>query len=125
MASGPGYAKHPEHTVTVEPAPSRVRVERGGLVLADSDRALILREADYPAVAYIPREHVSMDAMEPESRTTQCPFKGDASYFTITGGGEPVAGGAWTYETPYDEVSEIAGHVAFYPEHVSITGVPS
>ena len=120
MASGPGYAKRPGHKVSVEPASGRVRVERGGLVLADSDRALVLREGDYPPVHYIPREHVSMGAMEPETKSTHCPFKGDAAYFTITGGGEPVAGGAWSYETPYDEVAEIAGHVAFYPEHVRI-----
>ena len=117
MASGPGYAKH---TVAVEPAPGRVRVTRGGLLLADSDAALVLREADYPPVHYIPREHVSMDALAPESKSTHCPFKGDASYFTITGGGEPVAGGAWSYASPFDEVVEIAGHVAFYAEHVSI-----
>ena len=125
MASGPAYAKHPEHTVDVESASGRVRVTRGGLVLADSDRALILREASYPPVAYLPREHISLEAMEPETRITHCPFKGDASYFTITGGGEPVAGGAWSYEAPYDEVADIAGHVAFYPEHVSIEGVES
>ena len=123
MASGPGYAKHPDHTVTTEKASGKVRITRGGLTLADTDSAIILREADYPPVAYIPREHVAMDAMEPVSKSTHCPFKGDASYFTITGGGEPITAGAWSYETPYDEVNAIAGHIAFDASHVSIEGV--
>ena len=120
MASGPGYAEHPDHSVSVEPMKGRVRVTRGGLVLADSENALILREANYPPVIYVPRSDVSMEALEPNPKTTHCPFKGDAEYFDITGGGEPIAGGAWSYATPFDEVSEIEGHLAFYPEHVSI-----
>ena len=123
MASGPGYAEHPDHTVATEPASGRVRVTRGKLTLADTDQAVMLREKGYDPVAYIPREHVAMDAMEPAAKSTHCPFKGDASYFTITGGGEPVAAGAWSYETPYDEVDGIAGHIAFDAAHVSIEGV--
>ena len=122
MTSGPGYAKHPDHTVTTERAEGTIRVTRGGLTLADTDRAIILKENGYPPVAYVPREHVAMDAMEPEQRSTHCPFKGDASYFTITGGGGPIASGAWSYETPFDEVESIAGHIAFDSGHVSIEG---
>ena len=122
MASGPGYAKHPDHTVTTERAPGTVRITRGGLTLADTDRAIILREKGYDPVAYIPREHVAMDAMEPVSKSTHCPFKGDASYYTITGGGEPITAGAWSYETPFDEVSDIAGHIAFDRQHVAVEG---
>ena len=120
MASGPGYAKHPDHTITVEPAGGRVRVTRSGLLLADSENALVLREANYSPVTYIPRSDVSMEAMEPNPKTTHCPFKGDAEYFDITGGGKPIAAGAWSYPKPFDEVAEIEGHIAFYSEHVSI-----
>ena len=120
MASGPGYAKHPDHTITIKPADGRVRVTRGGLLLADSENALILRETNYPPVIYVPRSDVSMEAMEPNPKATHCPFKGDAEYFDIAGGGEPIAAGAWSYRKPFDEVAEIEGHVAFYSEHVSI-----
>jgi uncharacterized protein (DUF427 family) len=114
--SGPGYAKHPEHTVTVAPFKGRVVVESNGELLAETEHALELREADYPAVYYVPRGDTRMDRLVPTNHKTRCPFKGEASYFSIVGGAENAV---WSYEHPYDEVLAIREHLAFYPDRVS------
>jgi uncharacterized protein (DUF427 family) len=118
--SGPGYAKHPEHTVTVEPFKGRVVVETSdGQVLVDTTRALELREASYPPVYYIPRADTKMHRLAKTSHSSHCPFKGDASYFSIADlpGGENAV---WSYETPFDEVASIREALAFYPNKVTI-----
>jgi uncharacterized protein (DUF427 family) len=104
----------PRHPITVEPAAVRVVVRAGGQVIADSSSVLTLREADYPAVHYLPREDVDMAALERTSHQSYCPFKGDASYFSIPAVGERGLNAVWTYETPYAAVSEIKDYVAFY-----------
>lgn len=111
----------PDHPITVEPNPSRVVVRAGGRVIADTTRALTLREASYPAVQYIPLADVEAAALEPTDSRTYCPYKGDASYFSLATEQGPVADAVWTYDKPYDAVGEIAGHVAFYPQHVELT----
>jgi len=114
--SGPGYAKHPEHTVTIAPFKGRVVVELNGEVLSQTERALELREADYPPVYYVPRSDTHMDRLVPTTHKTHCPFKGEASYFSIKGGAENAV---WSYEHPYDEALAIREHLAFYPDRVS------
>jgi len=108
----------PRHPITVEPAGVRVVVRVGGRVIADSSAALTLREADYPAVHYLPRTDVDMTALERTDHTSYCPFKGDAAYFSIPSAGEPGTNAVWTYESPYDAVSEIRDYVAFYANRV-------
>ena len=90
----------------------------GGTVLADSRDALVLREAGYPAVQYIPRKDVDMTLLARSDRSTYCPYKGDASYFSIPLGGERSIDAVWTYETPYAAVAGIKDHLAFYPDRV-------
>ena len=113
--SGPGYAQHPEHTVTVAPFKGRVVVEVNGEILADTQHALQLNEARYPAVYYIPRSDTRMDRLVPTDHHTHCPFKGDASYFSVTNG---VENAVWSYEHPYDEVLSIREYLAFYRDRV-------
>jgi uncharacterized protein (DUF427 family) len=108
----------PNHPITIERNSHRIRVVLGGFIVAETTRALTLHEAALPPVLYIPREDVRMDLMEPSDHSTRCPFKGDASYFTATAGGLVRENAAWSYETPYPSVGEIAGHLAFYPEKV-------
>ncbi|MFI1095575.1 DUF427 domain-containing protein [Streptomyces sp. NPDC020917] len=110
----------PDHPITVEPTGARVVVRAGGQVIADTAAALTLREADYPAVQYIPLADVAEGALRPTDTLTYCPYKGDASYFALTGPAGEVADAVWSYEKPYDAVDVIAGHVAFYPQHVEI-----
>lgn len=107
-----------EHTITVQPEPRRVRVVAGGQIIAETTRALSLKEASYPAVLYIPRDDARMDFLRPSGHRTHCPHKGDASYFSLclATGLEPDA--VWSYEKPLPGVAEIAGHLAFYPSRV-------
>ncbi len=108
-----------DHPIEINPEPRRVRVVAGGQVIAQTTRALSLREASDPAVLYIPREDARMDFLRPSDHSTHCPHKGDASYFSLclATGLEPDA--VWSYERPSSPgVAAIAGHLAFYPNRV-------
>ena len=111
----------PDHPITVEPTGSRVVVHAGDRVVADTTRALTLQEADYPAVQYVPLADVAEGALRPTDTQTYCPYKGDASYYALTGPDGEIADAVWTYAEPYAAVKEIAGHVAFYPQHVRVS----
>ena len=104
--------------ITIAPHPNRVRVRFNGVVVADTDRALALREGRYPTVLYIPRADARMSLLERSPRTRHCPHKGDASYFNVKAGGRTAADAAWSYETPFDQVAGIKEHLAFYPDRV-------
>jgi uncharacterized protein (DUF427 family) len=108
----------PDHPITIERSLKRVVVSVGGAVLADSRDALILREASYPAVQYIPRKDVDMTLLERSAHASYCPYKGDCAYFSIPSGGERAINAVWTYEAPYDAVAAIRNHLAFYPNRV-------
>jgi uncharacterized protein (DUF427 family) len=108
----------PDHPITIERSLKRVVVSIGGKVLADSREALIVREAGYPAVQYIPRKDVDMTLLERSAHATYCPYKGDCVYFSIPSGGERAVNAVWTYEAPYDAVEAIRNHLAFYPDRV-------
>lgn len=107
-----------DHPITITPNPRRVVVTLGGKVIADTTDALTLREASYPAVQYIPRKDVDLTALKRTDHASYCPYKGDASYFSIPAGGERSVNAIWTYEAPYDAVAGIRDHLAFYPDRV-------
>jgi uncharacterized protein (DUF427 family) len=112
-----------DHPITIEAAPHRVRVRFAGSIVADSARALLLREASSNPVAYIPRQDVDMELLARTDRKTRCPYKGEASYFSIhvdglDGDGRTAENAVWSYEQPLPDVAEIAGHMAFYPDRV-------
>ena len=107
-----------DHPITVTPTKGRVQVKLGGKVIADSTRALTLREASYPPVQYIPREDAQMAVFQPTQHKTHCPYKGDASYFSLKAGDRNAENAVWSYVEPYPAVKEIAGHLAFYPDRV-------
>lgn len=102
------------HGITVEPSDRHVRVVHGGQVLAESDRALVLRETGCPARYYIPPEDVRLDLLTPSSTRTHCPFKGDASYWSRPGAADLV----WAYPEPRADVAEIKDHLCFYDVEV-------
>jgi uncharacterized protein (DUF427 family) len=108
----------PDHPITIERNLKRVVVSIGGRVLADSRDALILLEAGYPAVQYIPRKDVDMTLLERSAHATYCPYKGDCAYFSIPSAGERGIDAVWTYEAPYEAVAAIRNRLAFYPEGV-------
>jgi uncharacterized protein (DUF427 family) len=114
------------HPITVTPTGTRVTVRLGGVTVAESDQALSLAEADYPVAQYIPLADVDQKLLTRTETQTYCPFKGDASYYSVTTpDGATETDVIWTYEQPYDAVKEIAGHVAFYPNRAEITVEPA
>jgi len=124
MPDKPVLVPGPSHPITVAPAGEHVVVRAGGRVVADTTRALRLQEADYPPVLYVPREDADMATLQRSDHETYCPYKGDASYYTVTGA--PAGENAvWTYETPYDAVADIREHLAFYPDRVEIEVTPA
>jgi uncharacterized protein (DUF427 family) len=110
----------PDHPITIAPATRRWRAMFAGHVIADSDDALILQEATYPPVVYFPRADVSTDYMRKTDRSTNCPYKGDASYYTVLMDGQFAENAVWTYEQPYPAMGEIAGRLAFYPDKIEV-----
>jgi uncharacterized protein (DUF427 family) len=117
MTQAPGHRKWPEHHVREVRDGRRLAVEVAGEVIADSNDVIEVREDGHRARHYFPRANVKMDALQKTSTTTQCPFKGTASYFSI---GNDLTDAAWSYEAPYDEHRSLEGRIAFdavkYPE---------
>jgi len=109
-----------DHPISIAPNPKRVVVKVVGRVVADTRRALSLKEASYPAVNYIPREDVDMTLLQRTDHSTYCPYKGDCSYFSIPLGGERARNAVWSYEAPYAAVAEIKNRLAFYPDRVTV-----
>jgi len=116
----PGFKNAPRSRIATRPAGMRVQVIVGGDVIADTRAAIEMKEGDYPAVFYLPRQDVRMERLERTSHTTYCPFKGKASYFSIAGGTE---NSVWSYERPYDEMLDIKDLLAFYPNKVDSISV--
>ncbi len=110
----------PDHPITIEPNPGRVVVSIGGRQLADTREALTLSEAGYAAVQYIPLGDVNRELLTPSDHESYCPFKGEASYYSIPSAGERGLNAVWEYREPYDAVAKIGGHVAFYADRVEI-----
>lgn len=107
-----------DHPITIMPNPRRVHVRFAGMTIADTTRALTLKEATYPPVQYIPRADVEMALLTRAENHTYCPYKGDASYYTVTAGGHTSINAAWSYEQPYPAMAEITEFLAFYPDRV-------
>ncbi|WP_293900921.1 DUF427 domain-containing protein [Phenylobacterium sp.] len=110
----------PDHPIVVTPAAGRWRAKYRGHVIADTEDAMALQESTYPKVIYFPRADVSMEVLAHTPRSTHCPYKGDASYYTLNLDGQIAENVVWTYETPYPAMAAIAGRLAFYPNQVEI-----
>jgi uncharacterized protein (DUF427 family) len=120
--SGPGYRQHPEHHVDLAREPQRVQVVFNGEKIADSSNVITVKETGHDPVYYFPRQDVQMQRLVRSDHHTHCPFKGEASYYSLSND-RPAKNAVWSYERPYDEVLEIKGRLAFYPENVHfITG---
>ena len=103
--------------IKVAPAGGTVRVTFKGELIAASGDALAMKEGSYPTVYYFPRKDVKMERLARTTHSTHCPFKGDASYFSVVGGAENAV---WSYEQPYDEMAAIKDRLAFYPDKFEI-----
>lgn len=110
----------PDHPIALEPAPRQVRVRIQDHVIGSSDRALVLKEADYPPVIYIPREDVESSFLSKTTHASHCPYKGDASYYSLFINGALIENAAWSYEAPYPAMEAIRGMLAFYPDKLEV-----
>lgn len=109
----------PDH-IKIAPSSGTWVVRAGGAVLGETRRAVELREGSFPPVIYVPREDIAMALLERTERLSTCPWKGEASYFSIRSPEGPLANAVWSYETPKAGMEEIAGHLAFYPDKVTL-----
>lgn len=115
----PGFQKHPDRKITLEPLGQNVTVSIDGIELAVSEHAVVMHEGDYSPVVYIPPTDILYDRLARSDTRTYCPYKGHASYWRVKGGSN--ADVMWAYETPYDEMLAIKGHGAFYGNRVDIS----
>ena len=122
MSLRPRLQPSARHPITVTETGRHVTVRVNGEVVADTDNALTLQESTYAAVQYIPLSDVNGDVLRRTDTATYCPYKGDASYYSVvTAAGVTVEDAIWTYEQPYEAVAPIAEHVAFYPDKAEVT----
>ena len=108
----------PDHPIALAPHTKRVRVKFNGRVIADTARALAMQEGGYPTVLYVPREDADQSLLVRTDHATYCPYKGDASYFSIQSGDCVAENAIWSYEAPYDAVASIKEYLAFHPNRV-------
>ena len=116
--SGPGYAKNPDYRIDIVPAGKSVRIEVDGVTIVESTNALLMREQNHQPVYYFPQSEVTMGQFQRTGHSTHCPFKGDASYWTLTVADRVLENVMWSYESPCDEVAGIKAYVAFYRDRL-------
>ena len=110
-----------DHEISATQTDWQVSVEFNGVTIADSSRAILFREGSMATVYYFPRDDVRMDLMRPSRHKTHCPFKGDASYWSLTVGEKSLQNVVWSYENPIEEVVSIKSFIAFYMDHLGAT----
>jgi uncharacterized protein (DUF427 family) len=108
----------PDHPISLAPHDRRVRVTFNGMIIAETSRALAMYEGGYPVVFYIPREDADQSLLVRTDHATYCPYKGDASYFSIHANGRTSENAIWSYENPYEAVAPIGERLAFYRNRV-------
>jgi uncharacterized protein (DUF427 family) len=108
----------PQAVITIAEQPGCLLVKFHGIQVAASARALVLLEANYPPVYYVPREDIDKQYFARTDHTSYCPYKGDASYYSLQIPGHEGANAVWSYENPKVSVEQIRGYLAFYPDQV-------
>jgi uncharacterized protein (DUF427 family) len=122
----PQLTPGPDHPIALERSASRVVVRSGSVLIAETDRALEMREASYPLVFYIPLDDVDPLHLHPSDHHTYCPYKGEASYYDIIDGDSTdLSAALWYYDDPLPAVAEIKDHVAFYADRVTVSATGS
>jgi uncharacterized protein (DUF427 family) len=115
------YHRHPDYEVRLDASPTRRHARFAGETVADSAEALVVRETKHDPVVYFPRKDVRFDLLERTDHHTFCPFKGEASYWTLRVGERVAENAVWGYEDPFEEVAALADYVAFYPDRVEVS----
>jgi uncharacterized protein (DUF427 family) len=112
-----GYVERPDYRVDVLARRNLVTVRSGERLIARTVAPLLVDEQDHGVVVYIPETDVDLSQLAPIPHTSRCPYKGNATYWSLAGDSQPIA---WTYREPYPQVARIAGHIAFYQDRVSV-----
>ncbi|PBB93524.1 hypothetical protein CK215_06130 [Mesorhizobium sp. WSM3864] len=120
----PGFQRNPDKVITIEPYRGAVTVSAGDVVIARSTRARLLSEPPYPAVFYIPFDDIDFSKLARTEHSTHCPYKGDASYWSVLPAGDSGRDAMWAYEQPFDEMVDIRDHGAFYTSKVTVETKP-
>ncbi len=110
-----------DHPISIEPVGGHVRVQLGDRTIAETDAAVSLNEARYAAVLYVPLEDVDPAELVATDHYSYCPYKGDASYYSLPALGDRGENAVWEYRDPLPAVAEIKGKVAFYADRVEIS----
>ena len=110
----------PDHPITLTLNPRQIRVRFANHVIATSNNVVTLQEADYPPVHYFPRADVETGFISKTTHQTNCPYKGEASYFTFYMNGDMLENAVWSYEAPYPAMEQIKDMLAFYPDKFEI-----
>ena len=116
--AAPGFTRHPNHRVDIEPGTVHVQVEFDGAIVAATRTALLVLESRHDPVYYVPRRDANMEFLSATDHTSYCPFKGHARYWSINVGERMAENAVWAYDEPYDEALPLQGYVAFYPDRV-------
>jgi uncharacterized protein (DUF427 family) len=125
LNNAPGFRAHPDHRIEIKPFHGRVTVHAGKTLVAESANALLVSEANHSPVYYLPIEDIRPELLRRSAHTTRCPFKGMASYWNIIVGDHEIDNAVWAYETPYDEMLELAGLASFYESKVTVAAKPA
>lgn len=118
MSKSPGHQKWPDHQVREEPLRQPMEVEVEGVVVASSAEVIKVVEDKSPVRCYFPRTDVRTEKLKRSQTTSECPFKGTASYYSLNVGERQLDDAAWSYEDPYDEHQALKGRMAFYDDRL-------
>ena len=121
MSRSPGHLEHPEHQVRETRVKGEVKVTLDGRLIARCSDVIRVDQDGAPPRYYFPRDAVYVDQLDRSETTTACPYKGQATYYSITHAGRHLNDAIWSYEAPYDEHAALKGRMAFYDtRHSSI-----
>ena len=118
--SAPGFQNHPNYEVKIEPTSTHIRVLVGDTVIADTHNAVAVTETKHRPVLYLPREDLDESLLSATDTSTHCPFKGDASYWSVTTSDGTLVDVMWSYLTPFDECLALQNYVSFYTDRVQL-----